>query len=397
MLGGRRDAARLQALGERDRGRARPAAAVSPKPRSVSAMTPPGRATSRTGARSTLTPSSRRFAAVAPALRARCRRRRARPSRAPRRRARPSTRFTWPPSWSTITSSGSRSGGGPRDRLQPRRSARGRRRGWGSCRRRGRRRRPSPARIAARSAGGTRCRRSRPRPARRPARGAAAQRRRRTSAAAGRRRRRRAAAPNAPAHRRGERRRARQRPRRAHVASASADAAPSPVQPRCLGCRVHSGGDAYVPTPERTAMPSLITPDEALGYGAPDRPRRDRSPGRARLGGAPRELRRLDRHVLAGQRQVRRLRRGLRLLRPVALRRGRHADARDDGAGADPRARESRRGRRRPPLLHGHPGPGALQTGLPEDPRRAPNWSPSRPTSSAAPRSATCRRSAPSR
>ena len=89
-------------------------------------------------------------------------------------------------------------------------------------------------------------------------------------------------------------------------------------------------------------MPSLITFDEALAYGAPHRPRGDRRPGRARLGGAPGELRRLDRHVLAGQRQVRRLRRGLRLLRPVALRRGRHADARDDGARADPRARRRR-------------------------------------------------------
>ena len=83
-----------------------------------------------------------------------------------------------------------------------------------------------------------------------------------------------------------------------------------------------------------------------------------------------RELRRLDRHVLARQRQVGRLRRGLRLLRPVPLRGGGHADARDDGARADPRAREGRRGRRRPPLLHGHPGPGALEARLREDPRR---------------------------
>ena len=102
------------------------------------------------------------------------------------------------------------------------------------------------------------------------------------------------------------------------------------------------------------------------------RPRRDRRAGRARLGGAPGALRRLDRHVLAGQREVGRLRRGLRLLRPVALRRGRHADARDDGAGADPRAREGGRGRRRPPLLHGHPGPGALEARLREDPRGRP-------------------------
>ena len=115
-------------------------------------------------------------------------------------------------------------------------------------------------------------------------------------------------------------------------------------------------------------MSSLISFDEALALGGL-RARRDRRAGRARLGGAPRELRRLDRHVLAGQRQVRRLRRGLRLLRPVALRRGRHADARDDGARADPRARQGGRGRRRPPLLHGHPGPGPLQARLREDPR----------------------------
>ena len=81
-------------------------------------------------------------------------------------------------------------------------------------------------------------------------------------------------------------------------------------------------------------------------------------------------LRRLDRPVLAGQRQVRRLRRGLRLLRAVALRRGRHADARDDGARADARARARRRGGRRPPLLHGHPGPGPVQARLREGARR---------------------------
>ena len=75
------------------------------------------------------------------------------------------------------------------------------------------------------------------------------------------------------------------------------------------------------------------------------------------------------RHVLAGQREVRRLRRGLRLLRPVALRRGRHADARDDDPGADPRARTRGRGGGRAPLLHGHAGPGTLQARLPERPR----------------------------
>ena len=116
-------------------------------------------------------------------------------------------------------------------------------------------------------------------------------------------------------------------------------------------------------------MPPLITFEEALELGGLDRPRRDRGSRRARLGGAPRALRRLDRHVLARQREVGRLRRGLRLLRPVALRRGRHADARDDGARADPRARAGRRGRRGAPLLHGHPGPGAVEARLREDPR----------------------------
>ena len=116
-------------------------------------------------------------------------------------------------------------------------------------------------------------------------------------------------------------------------------------------------------------MAPLISFEEALELGELTDRERDRRPRRARLEGAPGELRRLDRHVLPGQRQVRRLRRGLRLLRPVALRRGRHADARDDGAGADPRARQGGRGRRRPPLLHGHPGPGPLEARLRQDPR----------------------------
>ena len=63
------------------------------------------------------------------------------------------------------------------------------------------------------------------------------------------------------------------------------------------------------------------------------------------MAGPGRAVRRFDRHVLPGQRQVRRLRRGLRLLRAVEVRRGRHADARDDGARADPRARPCGRGR----------------------------------------------------
>ena len=117
------------------------------------------------------------------------------------------------------------------------------------------------------------------------------------------------------------------------------------------------------------AMPPLITREEALAPRRARGPRRDRGAGRARLAGAPGALRRLDRPVLAGQREVGRLRRGLRLLRAVALRRGRDADARDDGARADPRARARGRGGGRAPLLHGHPGPGAVQARLREGAR----------------------------
>ena len=99
------------------------------------------------------------------------------------------------------------------------------------------------------------------------------------------------------------------------------------------------------------------------------RSRGDRGAGRARLAGAAGPLRRLHRHVLAGERQVGRLRGGLRLLLAVALRRGGHADARDDGPRPDPRARAGGRGGGRAPLLHGHPGPGALEARLREDPR----------------------------
>ena len=140
----------------------------------------------------------------------------------------------------------------------------------------------------------------------------------------------------------------------------------------------------------RSHMPPLITREEALQLGEIEDHAADRGAGRARLGSARGALRRLHRHVLAGQRQVRRLRRGLRLLRAVALRRGRDADARDDGARAGARARARRRGRGRAPLLHGHPGPGPVQARLREVPARASAWSPSTPTSSAAPRSGTC-------
>ena len=137
-------------------------------------------------------------------------------------------------------------------------------------------------------------------------------------------------------------------------------------------------------------MPPLITREEALALGeltehAEIEALVERGWQRAR-----RALRRLDRHVLAGQREVRRLRRGLRLLRPVALRRRRHADARDDGARADARARARRRGGRRAPLLHGRPGPGPLASATSRRSSPARGWSPSTPTSSAAPRSATC-------
>ena len=71
VLGGRGDAPCFEAVGEGDRGARDGRRRLSPKERSVSAMTPPGRPTSRTGARSTLTPSDFRLAAVARALAAR--------------------------------------------------------------------------------------------------------------------------------------------------------------------------------------------------------------------------------------------------------------------------------------------------------------------------------------
>ena len=146
-----------------------------------------------------------------------------------------------------------------------------------------------------------------------------------------------------------------------------------------------AGSGASVRRPSATPhtvsrMAPLITREEALQLGEIEDHDADRSADRARLAGARRALRRLDRHVLAGQRQVRRLRRGLRLLRAVALRRRRDADARDDGARADPRARARGRGRRRPPLLHGHAGPGPLQARLRASTSRASGSSPSRPT-----------------
>ena len=116
-------------------------------------------------------------------------------------------------------------------------------------------------------------------------------------------------------------------------------------------------------------MPPLITREEALEPRALTTTQDIEALVERAWQRARRALRRLDRHVLARQREVGRLRRGLRLLRAVALRRGRDADARDDGARADPRARARRRGRGRAPLLHGHAGPGALQARLREVPR----------------------------
>ena len=113
MLGGGRHPARLQARGERDRGRGDPLRRSRRSRVRWRRSSRPGRATSSTGARSTLTPSPRRFAAV----RRPCSRLKAAP-RAPISAAEavgaPPTRFTSPPSWSTITSSGSRSAGGRR-------------------------------------------------------------------------------------------------------------------------------------------------------------------------------------------------------------------------------------------------------------------------------------------
>ena len=116
-------------------------------------------------------------------------------------------------------------------------------------------------------------------------------------------------------------------------------------------------------------MPPLITREEALRLGELEDHAEIEALIERAWRGARRALRRLDRHVLARQREVGRLRRGLRLLRAVALRRGGDADARDDGARADPRARARGRGGRRAPLLHGHAGPGALQARLREGAR----------------------------
>ena len=134
-------------------------------------------------------------------------------------------------------------------------------------------------------------------------------------------------------------------------------------------CLIHSPDTSgRSPTLGLRAVPHL--PGRGASARRDHRSCRDRGAGRACLAGAPGSLRRLHGHVLAREREVGRLRGGLRLLLAVALRGGGHADARDDGRRADPRARARGRGGGRAPLLHGHPGPGALEARLREDPRR---------------------------
>src|SRR6202011_6018254 len=65
-------------------------------------------------------------------------------------------------------------------------------------------------------------------------------------------------------------------------------------------------------------------------------------------------------------------RRGLRLLRAIAFRRGGDADARDDGPRAGARARPRRGGGGRTPLLHGHSGTGVVEARLREIPGGGP-------------------------
>ncbi len=104
-----------------------------------SAIVPPGRATSSTGARSTLTPAPRRFAAVArPWLRLNAAP--AAPICIAEAAGGPPMRFTCPPSWSAITSNGARSPGGRRIACSRRIKSLARQRGWGGSPRRGSRR-----------------------------------------------------------------------------------------------------------------------------------------------------------------------------------------------------------------------------------------------------------------
>ena len=165
-----------------------------------------------------------------------------------------------------------------------------------------------------------------------------------------------------PAHRRRAARRISLPPTDASVpASAS-------VTAHAASCRIAVSRPR--PPPRFAAMPPLITREEAL------RARRARrTTPRSRRWSSARGRRAQERFgdstdmCSLVNAKSRRLRRGLRLLRAVALRRGRDADARDDGARADPRARARGRGGGRAPLLHGHPGPGAVQARLREGAR----------------------------
>ena len=150
----------------------------------------------------------------------------------------------------------------------------------------------------------------------------------------------------------------------------------SACAPRCFSPRrkVRLRPTARLPC---AAVPPLITPEEARQLGEIEDHARDRGARRAGLEGARRALRRLHRHVLAGERQVRRVRGGLRVLRPVALRRGRHADARDDDPGADPRARRARPRPRARTASAWSPRARASRRRTSRRSSRAPGWWPS--------------------
>ena len=95
------------------------AGAVKPKPRPSACGALSGRTTSTTGARSTFMPAARRVAAVArPSARA-TEGVPVAPICGALRVGAPGSRFTLPPSWSTMSSSGARSPGGRGIGLQP--------------------------------------------------------------------------------------------------------------------------------------------------------------------------------------------------------------------------------------------------------------------------------------
>ena len=116
-------------------------------------------------------------------------------------------------------------------------------------------------------------------------------------------------------------------------------------------------------------MPPLITPEEALRLGEiEDHAEIEALVERAWEARVERFGDSTDMCSLVNAKSG--VRRGLRLLRTVALRRGGDADAPDDGPRADPRTRPCSRSRGSAPLLHGHPGPGPVKARLRQDPRR---------------------------